>query len=196
MATDPFDPAMVGLRYPKLQADIVTVSHSHQDHNFLEKIVGEPFIIDSLGEYEVKGISVFGIKSFHDEKEGAERGLNTIYLIETEGLRVCHLGDLGVPLNEEQLKEVNGVDVLLMPVGGIYTIGPKEAVEVVSQVEPTVVIPMHYKVKGMTETFDQLVGVDEFLKELGVEVEPVKRYLVSKDKLPEEREVVVLERKS
>lgn len=196
LVTDPFDPEIVGLKYPKVETDIVTISHHHKDHNFLERIQDKPFVINGPGEYEVKGISIFGIESYHDDKKGKERGLNTIYLIEAEGLRVCHLGDLGQKLNEEQLEEVDGIDILLAPVGGFYTIGPKEAVEVIDQIEPKIVIPMHYKAVGMTKDFDQLVGVEDFLKELGVEVDPVARFLISKDKLPEEREVVVMERKS
>lgn len=196
VVTDPYDPEMVGLKYPKIEADIVTVSHGHTDHNFLEKIAGTPFVVNGPGEYEVKSVSIFGIESYHDNKKGKERGLNTVYLIEAEGLRVCHLGDLGQKLDEEQLEEVDGIDILLAPVGGFYTLGPKEAVEVIGQVEPLIVIPMHYKAVGMTSSFKDLVKVDDFTKELGIEVEPVKKLFISKDKLPEEREVVVLERRS
>ena len=195
LVTDPFDPEKVGFKYPELSADIVTVSHPHPDHDFLDKVKGEPFVVDGPGEYEVKGISVFGVASYHDDKKGKERGQNTIYTIETEGLKICHLGDLGEKLNEEQLEEIGGVDILLIPVGGVYTIDFEEAVEIIDQIEPKIVIPMHYKERGMTKDFDQLAGVDEFLKSLGVEVTPVSRLTINKDKLPEEREVVVLSRK-
>ena len=195
VVTDPYDPQMVGLKYPKVEADIVTVSHDHGDHNFLEKITGEPFIANGLGEYEIRGVSIFGIESFHDDKKGSLRGLNTIFSIEGDGLRLCHLGDLGHKLTEEQLEEVNGVDILFVPIGGIYTLDFKQASEVIGQVEPLIVVPMHYKVRGMTSSFKDLAAVDDFTKELGVKVEPVSRFFVSKDKLPEEREVVVMERK-
>jgi len=187
IVTDPYDPAMVGLKYPKLQADIVTLSYSHQNYHFLEKIAGEPFVIAGPGEYEIKEISVFGIESSK---------VNTIYLIETENLRICHLGNLVEKLGEEQIEEVNGVDILFVPVGGIETLDPRKAGEVVSQVEPLVVIPHHYQIKGMSSSFKDLATVDDFTKELGVEVQPVKRLFINQDKLPEEREVVVLERKS
>jgi len=196
LITDPFNPEAVGFKYPELEANIVTISHSHPDHNFLGKIKGEPFVIDSPGEYEVKGTSVFGVAGYHDDKKGKERGTNTIYAIEIDGLEICHLGDLGEKLNEEQLEEIGEVDVLLIPVGGIYTIGPKSAIEVIDQIDPKIVIPMHYREEGMTRDFDALAKVDEFLKELGVEVEPVTKLLVDKNKLPEEREVVVLQRRS
>ena len=195
VVTDPYDPQMVGLKYPKVEADIVTVSHDHGDHNFLEKITGEPFIANGLGEYEIRGVSIFGIESFHDDKKGSLRGLNTIFSIEGDGLRLCHLGDLGHKLTEEQLEEVNGVDILFVPIGGIYTLDFKQASEVIGQVEPLIVVPMHYKVRGMTSSFKDLAAVDDFTKELGVKDEPVSRFFVSKDKLPEEREVVVMERK-
>lgn len=195
VVTDPFDPAIVGLKYPKVPADIVTISHQHADHNFLEKITGQPFVIDGPGEYEVKGISVFGVASFHDEKSGSLRGSNTIYLFEAEDLRICHLGDLGQKLTEGQLNQVNGADVLLIPVGGVYTIDPDQAAAVVGQIEPQIVAPMHYKAKGMSKDFENLATVDEFLKSIGVEVKPIPKLLVTKDKLPEEREIVVMEKK-
>lgn len=196
VVTDPFD-AYVGFKFPKVEADIVTVSHDHQDHNQKQLVGGRPYVIDGPGEYEVKGVSVLGLQTFHDEVQGQKRGKNTVYRIEFEGISLSHLGDLGHPLSSSQLGELNGVDILFIPVGGVYTIGPKRAVEVISQIEPKIVIPMHYRVpeqKG-DKTFGQLTGVKEFLKEIGEEVTPQLKLLVSRDSLPSEREVVVLERK-
>lgn len=194
--TDPFSSDFVGLKFPKVEADIVTVSHNHKDHNFIQAVEGAPFIIDSPGEYEVKGISIFGYPSFHDSKSGAERGINNIFLIEIDGINICHLGDLGVKLTDKIVEEISIADILLVPVGGITTIGPEEAVEVIKQIEPLIVIPMHFKVEGMDENFSKFSGVEQFLKEMGVEnAEKLDKLSITKDKLPEETKVVVLERK-
>lgn len=192
--TDPFSPEAVGIKFPKTEADVVTVSHGHKDHNFLEGVGGEPFTITLPGEYEVKGISVFGYPSFHDNRSGAERGGNVIYTIEAEGLRVCHLGDLGTFPAAEVMEEIIGVDALMVPVGGTYTLGPKEAWEMVGQIEPSIVLPMHYKTPGGIE---ELVGVEEFLAQAGAEkTEKLDKLSLTKEKLPNEMKVVVLEKKS
>jgi len=196
IVTDPYNPS-VGFKFPKVEAEIVTISHDHQDHNQRESVGGKPYVIAGPGEYEIKDVSVFGLQTFHDESQGEKRGTNTAYRIELEGMSLCHLGDLGHSLSSNQLGELNGVDVLFIPVGGVYTIGPKRAVEVITQIEPKIVVPMHYRVaeqKG-NETFAQLSGVDEFLKEIGEEVSPQPKLMISLDQLPSEREVVVLERK-
>lgn len=195
VVTDPFQEAMVGFPFPKTEAEIVTVSHSHEDHSATSQVGGDPFIITGPGEYEVKGILIFGTGCFHDQRNGAERGTNTIYTFEIEGLRLCHLGDLGHKLTPEQLEELNGIDLLFIPVGGVYTLGPQEAIEVIAQIEPKMVIPMHYKVAGMNPTFTQLAQVEDFLKAVGEEVAPLPKLVVSLDKLPEERQIVILERR-
>ena len=196
IVTDPYD-ASVGFKFPKVEAEIVTISHDHHDHNQKELVGGKPFVIAGPGEYEVRGVSLLGLQTFHDESQGAKRGANTVYRLEFEGVNLCHLGDLGHQLSSSQLGELNGVDVLFIPVGGLYTIGPKRAVEVITQLEPKIVIPMHYRVpeqKG-NQTFAQLSGVEEFLKEIGESVTPQPKLIISQDRLPSEREVVVLERK-
>ncbi len=196
VVTDPYAD-YVGFKFPQTEADIVTISHDHQDHNQKDLVKGNPFVIKGPGEYEVKGVSVFGIQTFHDESQGAKRGENTVYRLELDGISLCHLGDLGHLLSSQQLGELNGVDILFIPVGGVYTIGPKRAVEVIGQIEPKIVIPMHYLVpeqKG-NKTFADLAKVEEFLKEIGEEVKPQPKLTVSRERLPTEREVVVLERK-
>lgn len=150
---DPFDKA-IGLRPPQGQADVIFVSHNHFDHNNVSALKGEPVIIDTPGEYSVKGINAFGIDTFHDEKLGSIRGKNTVFVIDSEDMRLCHLGDLGSNLDSKQLEEINGVDVLFVPVGGNYTIDGKKAVEIIRQIEPAIVIPMHYKLKGTTADID------------------------------------------
>lgn len=146
LVTDPFN-EQVGYPVPRTKADIVTVSHDHFDHNATQFIGGSPVIVRGTGDQNVKGISIKGIPTFHDKSQGRERGPNTVYKIALDGITVCHLGDLGHTLTEDQLKTLGRVDVLLLPVGGTYTIDPQEAAEVVRQVNPVVAIPMHYKTR-------------------------------------------------
>ena len=186
--TDPFDKS-IGLKMPSLEADIVTVSHDHHDHNNTGAIRGNPFIINRAGEYDTKGIMIEGIESYHDDKQGAERGKNIIYRIEIDDITVAHLGDLGQVLDNKQLERLVGVDILLIPVGGIYTLDAKKAVEVVSQIEPRIVIPMHYKVKGLKININ---GVDKFVKELGIKPTNEEKLKISKKDLPaEDMELII-----
>ncbi len=201
VVTDPYNHPDMGFKMPRVSADMVTVSHGHRDHNYVEGVTKtsrrEPFVISGPGEYEIMGAAVFGIPSYHDSSQGEERGKNTIYVINMDGIRLAHLGDLGHLLSEKQLEKINGVDILFVPVGGIVTIGPKEAAELVSQIEPGIVIPMHYQTPDLKlKIAPSLAPVEDFLKEMGVEGKPVDKLVVSRDKLPEERTVVVLKRKS
>lgn len=197
LVTDPYDSSFVGFKFPKTQADIVTVSHQHKDHNFTTVVEGGPFIISDPGEYEIKGISVFGFSSFHDAKAGKERGENIVYLIEIDGLKICHLGDLGNGLPANVMEEIGAMDILMIPVGGIVTLGLKEVIDFIQQVEPKIVLPMHFKTTKMSETFNNLAPVEEFLTKIGSEnPEKLDKLLITKDKLPEEMKVILLERKS
>ena len=184
-----------GLKLPHFDADILLVTHDHSDHNNVKGVKGDPFIIEGPGEYEVKGVFVQGIPSFHDDKNGKERGLNTIYLVEAEGIRFCHLGDLGQSqLTDDQLEKIGIVDILMIPVGGTYTIDSVHATRIVGQIEPKMVIPMHFKIPKLKYELD---GVEKFLKAIG------KNSVVSQDKLtikasalPKDRaamEIVVLQ---
>jgi L-ascorbate metabolism protein UlaG (beta-lactamase superfamily) len=196
IVTDPYD-AYIGFKMPKISADIVTVSHDHKDHNFIEGVSGDPFVISGPGEYEVAGVDIWGVFTFHDSVEGAKRGENTVYQIALDGLKIVHLGDLGHKLTSEQVDELNGVDILLVPVGGFYTIGAKRAAEVINQLQPTMVIPMHFRDKKHDlELFGKVEELDAFLKEMGAEnVKRQKKYKIKgRSELPEETSVVVLER--
>ncbi|MDD5464667.1 MAG: MBL fold metallo-hydrolase, partial [Candidatus Moranbacteria bacterium] len=146
---DPFDKEC-GIRPPQGQADVVFVSHNHHDHNNVSAIKGDPIVIETPGEFAVKGINIVGLDSFHDSVEGAEKGRSTIYILEVEDLKICHLGDLGCDLTGKQLEEIDGVDILFIPVGGKYTLDGKKATELIRKIEPAVVIPMHYKIPGLT----------------------------------------------
>src|SRR3989344_2156817 len=167
---DPFSKA-IGLKPPKIKDDVVLITHSHNDHNNLEDMNPEAFLINNPGEYEKKGIAIRGISSYHDKTEGKERGLNTIYVIKAEDMTICHLGDLGQEkLDEKQVEEIGDIDILLVPVGGNYTINYKEAMGVISQIEPKIVIPMHYKIKDLSV---DIAGPEKFLKEIGLTPEKV-----------------------
>lgn len=192
LVTDPYDSEKVGLKFPRdTQADVVTISHDHFDHNFVSAVLGSPVVVQGPGEYEVGGIKIYGYQTFHDQVQGQERGKNTVYLIDVDGIKLLHCGDLGQKFTNEQLEQVDDPDILFVPVGGVYTIDAKEAAEVVKQIEPKIVIPMHYKKSNMTASFDSLTAVDEFLKEIGKDVEPVNRLSITKDKLPEETQAII-----
>ena len=182
LITDPFG-GDLGLKVPHYEADIVTVSHGHHDHNNTDAIRGKPFIINTAGEYEIKGVFIEGVESAHDEKNGAERGENIIYRIEMEDISITHLGDLGHVLDTKQLEKLEGTDILIIPVGGKYTINAAKAVEVISQIEPRIVIPMHYKVPGLKVDID---GVEKFIKELGIKPRTEEKLKISKKDLPQE----------
>ena len=187
--TDPFDKT-IGLPVPHLEADIVTVSHDHYDHNNISALRGNPFIIDSAGEYDVKGVAVMGIDAYHDAKAGAEKGKNIIYRFDIDDISVVHLGDLGHELDAKQLERLEGTDILLIPVGGKYTLDGKKAAEVVNQIEPRIVIPMHYKTKDLKLDID---GVEKFIKEIGLDPRNEEKLKISKKDLPtEETELVIL----
>ena len=182
VVSDPFD-SSVGLKVPNIEADIVSVSHNHFDHNNVSALRGKPFVVDCAGEYDIKGVIIEGIKSFHDEKKGDDRGENIIFRFDIEGISLVHLGDLGDVLDNKQLEKIGGVDILFIPVGGKYTLDAKKAVEVISQVEPRIVIPMHYKTKDSKIDID---GLDKFIKEIGIEPIYEEKLKISKKDLPSE----------
>lgn len=190
VATDPFGKEF-GLKVPNFEADIVTSSHNHKDHNNVSALRGNPFIIDCAGEYDIKNVLIEGIDSFHDDQDGAERGKNIIFRFEIEGISIVHLGDLGKVLDSSQLEKLAGTDIILIPVGGKYTINAKQAVEVISQIEPRIIIPMHYKVDNLK--IEGLDSVDKFVKEMGIAPTYEDKLKISKRDLPsEEMELVIL----
>lgn len=188
---DPFSEDM-GLKLPKMEADILLSTHQHQDHNNVKAVSGNHFLIQGSGEYETKGVYIQGIDSFHDASQGKERGQNTIYTFEVEDLRICHLGDFGQKeLIPEQVEKIGEVDILMIPVGGVYTISAKEAVKIMSQIEPKIIIPMHYYLPKLKAKIE---GVEVFLKSMGVKkIEALgKLSIKKKDILPEEAKIIVL----
>ncbi len=190
---DPFSED-IGLKLPSLSADIALVTHGHADHNNIKGVKGDPFVVDGPGEYEIKDVFVQGIPSFHDDKGGKERGLNTIYVIEAEGMKFCHLGDLGQKeLTDEQLEKIGQVDVLMIPVGGGgFTIASGEAQKIISQIEPRIVIPMHFALPKSKAKLDE---VSKFLKTMGKDAVTAQDKLVLKaSAMPKDgMEIVVLQ---
>lgn len=192
LVIDPFDEKL-GLKMPKVSADIAFISHDHYDHANIKAIAGNPLVVNGLGEYEAKGVFAAGIPAFHDNVLGKERGRVVIYKIEAEDIKLCHLSDLGQKeLTDEQVEDIGEVDVLFCPVGGKYTIDAKEAANIISQIEPRLVIPMHYKLPQLSV---DLEGVEKFLKQMGKEdAVKEKKLKVSAKNLPaEETEIKVLE---
>ncbi len=192
-ATIVMDPVgrATGYAMPRQKADIVTVSHQHPGHNALGQIQDGYFLIDGPGEYEVSDVFITGIRTFHDRAKGQERGFNTAYLLELEELRICHLGDLAHPLTEEQIEALNDIDVLLVPVGGGNALDTPGANEVIGQIEPKMVVPMHYRTDGGDQGLEDLT---HFCKELGIEnPAPREKLTVRKSDLSETVQIVILE---
>lgn len=188
--TDPYPPE-VGYTLGKLTARIVTVSHDHADHNYVQGIGGEPKVLNRPGEYEISDILVFGIATYHDAEQGKQRGKNIVYRIETDDLSVCHLGDLGHVPNATQAEFLQNSDVLLIPVGGGFTVNGTVAAEIVRQLTPKVVIPMHYKTPVVKA---DLEPVDRFLQEMGVSSNtPQPKLSITRSSAPETTQVVLLD---
>jgi len=188
--TDPYSPAL-GYSLGKPTANIVTVSHQHIGHSYVQGVDGEPKAITGPGEYEISGILILGTFTSHDRDGGSKRGRNTVYLIEVDEVSVCHLGDLGHVLTGGQVEEIGNVDVLLLPVGGVSTIDAPMAAEVVRQLEPKVVVPMHYKTPSLLW---ELEPVERFLKEIGAkEINAQPKLSLTNSSLPETTQVFLLD---
>lgn len=196
LVTDPYDSDYVGLKFPKTSADIVTISHNHKGHNKAGAVKDVRMVIDGPGEYEIAGVSIIGISTYHDNKKGESRDKNTVYVIEIDGLRVVHLGDLGHKLSESQLDMIGDVDVLMVPVGAEYTMTCSQAVEEVRKFEPKIILPMHYRMVGLKpELSKKLVSYKAFVGDLGLPVEKSQKLSVKKVSLGEEQKVVILAKK-
>jgi L-ascorbate metabolism protein UlaG (beta-lactamase superfamily) len=188
--TDPCSPE-TGYTLGKVTARIVTVSHAHKDHNYTQGISGEFKVINRPGEYEISDILIFGIATYHDAEQGKQRGKNVAYRIETDDLSVCHLGDLGHTLNAAQIEQLQNCDVLLIPVGGTFTVNGTVAAEIVRQLTPKVAIPMHYKTPQSNPNLE-LVG--RFLQEMGASTAvPQPKLSITRSSVPETTQVILLD---
>jgi L-ascorbate metabolism protein UlaG (beta-lactamase superfamily) len=187
--TDPCPPS-TGFVAGKHDVDLLTISHSHPDHAYTRSITAG-LTLTRPGEYEFRDLLVTGVRTFHDGKRGAQRGENIVFAVEVDGVHICHLGDLGHLLTEEQLMELGPIDVLLVPGGGEFTISPAEAAEVAAQISPRIVIPMHYAADGGS---NDLLGPEKFLHEMGAaDVARQPKASITPSSLPEETQVVLLE---
>lgn len=192
VVTDPHDGSSLGLPPPRSKADVVLISHDHFDHADGRRLVSKPdaAVVNKPGTHEVRGVRIRGVPSHHDDAGGSKRGSNTIFTFELEGIKFCHLGDLGHVLTPSQVAEVGEVDVLFTPVGGTFTIDAEAASRVVEQLKPKVVIPMHFKVPGLKLPIS---GVEPFLRgKARVERLDKNEVELTKEGLPAETKVVVL----
>lgn len=192
---DPYEPGAFGgqLSYGKIPdaADIVLTSHDHADHNFTKGLPGNPEVVRGSGVKTIKGISIKGIPSYHDPSRGKERGENVVFNLLVDGIQLCHLGDLGHVLEERELREIGSVDILLVPIGGYFTIDAGEATQIVNRIKPRVVIPMHFKTEKCAFP---IAPVDDFLKDKpSFKRMGSSEVSYSKATLPPQMEIVVLE---
>lgn len=196
---DPFKTEDTGLAFPKDVADIVTISHDHGDHNNLEAITGpvtrsSTFVVDKEGEYEIGGVEIAATKMYHDKVEGVERGKNIIMHIRMDGINVLHLGDLGHSLSEAQIEKIGSVDVLMAGVGGVTSLEIDEMMELIKDIQPSFVIPMHYKVPGMKEEWSVKHTLEDFLdkNKFLVAGEPVHKIKIEEGSLPDDTQVLIM----
>ena len=191
VVVDPFD-ASVGFSFPKISADTVTISHHHSDHNAVSGVSGSPVIFDIPGEYERKGLRIYGYSTFHDDAKGSERGRNTMFKFVIDGVVLLHCGDLGHELSDNDLELVKDTNVLMIPTGGVYTIDAHQAQKLSKAIGAEIIIPMHYKTdKHDQKVFGSLQGLDEFMKQTDVVNRRTEKVLtLTQDAIPEEREVV------
>ncbi len=194
IVTDPYEPGAFDgqLSYGKINdpVDIVLVSHEHADHNYTKDFAGPPRIVKGSGSKSIKGITVKGVPTFHDPSGGKERGENTVFTMNVDGIQVCHLGDLGHVLSPKELTEIGPVDILLSPIGGLYTIDPKEASRNAELMNPKVFIPMHFKT---AKCGFPLAPVDDFLQgKARVKQSGTSEAHFEKASLPQQMEIVVL----
>lgn len=190
IVTDPYSPD-VGLTPPRLEADVVTVSHHDGTCDYLPAVESPFRLLEGPGEYEIRGVFVTGVSTFADDKEGRERGLNTVFVFRFDGTTVCHLGRLGHVPSQSQVKNLGPVQVLLVPVGGGGSLTANQASEVIGVLEPEIIVPMRYRIPGLEE---DLESVGHFLQEMGIEAaEGQEKLRVSDSSGGEESRVVVLE---
>ncbi len=192
--TDPYEPGGFNgtMQYSPIgiAPDIVTVSHTHADHSCVQCLPEGFTVVSSVGNTTIKGVHITGVPSYHDEQYGAERGRNIIFVITIDHIRLCHLGDLGHELSPAEIEAIGDVDILFVPVGGKYTIGPAGATAVIGRVKPRIAIPMHY----CTDKFDSdLLPVDEFLKgKKNVTILDKSELEIAKEQLPEQTRIIVM----
>lgn len=192
IVTDPFNDK-VGYKPLSLSADIVTTSHNHRDHNYVEAISGDFTHVNTPGKINIRGINISGVAAFHDKEQGGKRGSDIIFIFDIDSLRIAHCGDLGHVVSVEQAKAIGKIDVLMVPVGGFYTIDAQEAAEVCSILNPKIVLPMHYKTDTIGFPID---NVDKFIETMGgAKILRSNTIEINNDNIPDYAGVVVLDYK-
>lgn len=188
LVTDPHDGKSIGIPAPNVTADIILVSHDHYDHNSVKSVEKEDSkVVTDERKRTIHGIEIQGIPSFHDEEKGAKRGRNIIFRFVVDSIRFCHLGDLGHELDEETVKQIGDVDVLFVPVGGTFTVDDKQAWNVIKAIKPRIVIPMHYKIGGLSLPIS---GIDAFLEQATYKIVSVGNEIdIEKEDIPDEPEI-------
>lgn len=196
---DPFESSMVGESLAKDVADVLLISHDHKDHSNKEVITGavnreKTFVIDKEGEYEIAGVLITALKTYHDKADGAERGKNLVFSIMMDGLNFVHLGDLGHKLSSGQIEKLGSVDVLMTPVGGEFTIDAEMAMDVVKEVSPSFVIPMHYKTEKSSEALSKLAPLSHFLEKnkFPTTAESVHKMKLDQASMPDDTQVLLM----
>ena len=192
---DPYDKKATGLTLPRIKADIVTISHNRPGHNNAEAVSGDPKVVNGPGEYELKNVGITGLTIYHKAAGGELPERNVAYFFDFDGFTVGHLGDLGHLPQQRQVEDLGEIDVLLVPVSGANTLDATRITEVISLLEPKIVVPMHYRHAGLSSALaESLEPVDKFLKELGISEPTTESMLkLTKASLPEETQVILLE---
>lgn len=190
LITDPYSPEL-GLTLGKQAADIITVSHQHPGHNYVDGIGGDPRVVYRPGEYEISDVIIIGLPTFHDAEKGQVRGKNVVFVVAVDDLTICHLGDLGEPLKESEIEELGKVDILMVPVGDMSTLNAAAAARLVRQIEPAIVIPMHYQ---LPESNRELEPAERFISEMGATgVAPQPKLTITRSNLPLSTQVTLLD---
>ncbi|HDS59935.1 MAG TPA: Zn-dependent hydrolase [Thermoplasmatales archaeon] len=191
LVTDPHDGSSIGIQPPHVKADVVLVSHDHYDHNKVKAVEKETTTVVKGGDTTVRDIRVASYISYHDKEEGKKRGINNIFTFVVDGITFCHLGDLGHLPDEETLSAIGQVDVLFVPVGGVFTIDSREALALCKKIKPRVVIPMHYRVSGLSLPIERVEEFLELAKKMCYIRHVANEIEIDHEDLPEEHEVWV-----
>jgi len=188
LITDPHDGKSIGIPAPTVTGDIILVSHDHYDHNSVKTVEKNGCrIVTDPRKKTIEDIEIRGVESFHDEAEGAKRGSNIMYKFKIDDITFCHLGDLGHDLDDESINNIGEVDVLFIPIGGTFTVDDKQAWDIIKKINPKIVVPMHYKIGGLSLP---IAGIDAFLEQNPYKVLPVGNEIeIDKEELPDEPEV-------
>jgi len=188
LVTDPHDGKSIGIQAPTVQGDIILVSHDHYDHNSVKTVEKEGSkVVTDTRKRNINDVEIRGIESFHDEAKGAKRGNNIIFQFTMDGINFCHLGDLGHDLDEEAVQKIGQVDVLFIPIGGTFTVDDKQAWKLIKKINPRIIVPMHYKIGGLSLP---IAGIDPFLNQAKHKVLHVGNEIdIEKEDLPDEPEI-------